>query len=76
MRNMQKDFRTRTASTRATNHPTRAHLRVPPAEVFPFDDQFAWAGHQWEAVRQARDSGALKIRYDLSPTTDPGYLAL
>ena len=53
---------------------TRAHIRVPPAQIFPFDDQFAWAGQQWESVRQARDSGRLTIHYATSPTTDLGFL--
>ena len=53
---------------------TQAHIRVPPAEVFPFDEQFAWAGEQWESVRRARDSGQLKISYATSPTTDLGFL--
>ncbi len=55
---------------------TRAHMRVPPAQIFQFDEQFAWAGSQWDKVRQARDSGRLKITYETSPTTDLGFLVL
>ena len=53
---------------------TQAHVRIPPAQVFPFDEQFAWAGGEWEKIRRARDSGLLKIRYETGPTTDLGFL--
>ncbi|MBX3167553.1 MAG: cobalamin-dependent protein [Candidatus Eremiobacteraeota bacterium] len=52
----------------------QAHVRVPPAQIFPFDDQFGWAESQWAQIRQARDSGKLNIRYDLGSTTDLGFL--
>jgi hypothetical protein len=54
---------------------SQAHVRVPPAEVFPFDEQFAWAGQQWESVTQACQQQQLKITYVTSPTTDLGFLA-
>lgn len=53
---------------------TRAHVRVPPREALPFDEQFAWAGQQWENVLQARETGRLKVRYETGPTTDLGFL--
>jgi len=53
---------------------TQAHLRVPPAEIFPFDEQFGWADQQWQAVRAARDRGELRWRFETGPTTDLGFL--
>ena len=55
---------------------TQAHVRVPPAQIFPFDEQFGWAESQWGKVRQARDEGRLKIHYETSPTTDLGFLVM
>lgn len=53
----------------------QAHLRVPPAEIFPFDSQFGWAGQQWQEIQQARESGRLNLRFECGPTTDLGFMA-
>lgn len=53
----------------------QSHLRVPPLEVFPFEDQFDWADEQWQAFQQARQEGRLKLHFELGPTTDLGFLA-
>jgi hypothetical protein len=53
----------------------QAHLRVPPAEIFPFDEQFFWAGEQWQAVQEAQRQGRLTLHFECGPTTDLGFLA-
>ena len=53
----------------------QGHLRVPPAELWPFDPQFEWAQQQWQQVLEARQEGRLKLHYDLGATTDLGFMA-
>ena len=52
----------------------KAHIRVPPPESFPFDEQAAWAGAEWEALSQACDQGLLELRFETGATTDLGFL--
>lgn len=52
----------------------QAHVRVPPPQIFPYDDQFVWAGAEWERIKAARAEGKLAIDFQPGPTTDWGFL--
>jgi hypothetical protein len=53
---------------------TQAHVKVPPQACFPFDEQFAWAGAEWEQLKAARQRGELELQLVGGPTTHWGFL--